>query len=172
MILCAKMHYIINHVARVPRAKGRLFKYLVVVNETEVPGTLVIRSERMVRWRTGVCKNGGKAFPSSGGEQEASSELPLRSTFVSLSLSLSPFSLVSICPRLFPLSHHPTIQLPSSPYLDEVEKWFLLEKANEAFPSNISSSSSNVVPLFLWLTNTHTHTHTQTDIVFIRIYCD
>lgn len=74
----------------------------------------------------------------------------------SLSLSL-PFSLVSICPCLFPLPPRP--QLPSSPYLSEVEKWFLLEKAGEAFPSNVSSSLSNIVLLFLRITNIYIYIH-------------
>lgn len=81
-------------------SKGWLFKYLVVVNEIEVAGIQIRGSTRSgVRCRTEVYRDGGKAFPPSGGEQEASSELPLHSILsLSLSLSLFPFSLyLSFC---------------------------------------------------------------------------
>lgn len=117
-----KIHYIKSHCWNCTRAKG-LFKYLVVVNETEVPCAFSDTRwyERMVRWRTGVCKNGGKAFPPSGGEQEASrascfSSLPPSAPFFhSLSLALSlplPVSFVSICLRLFPLPRRPPNSAP------------------------------------------------------------
>lgn len=58
------------------RAKGRRFRYLVVaVNVIEAASILAIREGWL--GATGVHTDGGKAFPSSGEEQEASSELPL-----------------------------------------------------------------------------------------------
>lgn len=84
-----------------------------------------------------------KGVSCSGGEQEASSELPLHSTFVSLSLS---FVFIRSRFFLFPSHPRPNVSL-SSPYLGEAEKWFLVKEASKAFPPNVSSSLSNVISL-------------------------
>lgn len=95
---------------------------------------------RAVRRHGGAQGDEGKAFPSSGEEQEASSELPLYP--VAVFLSPSPF--FSRFPIRLPFSPSPPplSSFPSSSYLDEPEKWFLAKETWRSFSfSNVFSSS-------------------------------